>query len=54
MVLFKLVNVKRSLLLSVIIISIIVTGIGGYFIVTELIITDNIVLFHDFSVSATI
>ena len=45
---------KRSILLSIIVISIIVTGIGSYFIVTELIIIDNKVIFHDLVVSETI
>jgi len=54
MVLFKLVTVKRSLLLSIVIIGIIVTGIGSYFLVTELIITDNKVIFHEFFISEAV
>ena len=54
MVLLRILIVKRSVLLSIIISTIIITGIGGYFIVTELIITDNDVMFHDLIVSETI
>ena len=54
MVLFSIVSVKRSILLSVIIISIIVTGIGSYFIITELLITNNKIIFHDLILTETI
>ncbi len=54
MVLFAVISVKRSILLSIIISALIVTGIGSYFIVTELIVINNKVIFHDLIVSETV